>query len=100
MRLLRCEYPVDDLLSALEERRRPLPLRDRPAAEHVHLVVHRSDNELFFKRVGAAEFRVLQALQRGANLGDAALLGRDPDRVRALFELAASLRWFARPPKA
>jgi hypothetical protein len=92
VRLLQLDYAVDALL--LDE------AADRPARERVHMVVHRSHNELFFKRVPPADFRVLRALDRGASIAEAALQARTgPEEVSAIFARASRLGWFAKPER-
>ena len=90
IRLLDLAYPVDDLLLAIRrndavepesdlasnvvmmestarrQKRVPLPKRKK-----VHLVVHRQENEVYFKRVPAEAFALLRALEHGQPISDA-----------------------------
>ena len=122
LRLLRCRYPVDDLLlemrkaeedtdfasNAFAERRKRQRVRAvaklEPAA--IFLAVHRMDNDVYFRRIEQEEFGILSALRDGKTLEAAvtaafrgsrvAELDR-PEKVRAWFATWAALGWFCRP---
>jgi hypothetical protein len=91
-----------DASNAIEEvrgrsrakRRPPLP---RPKS--VHVVVHRHNNALFYKRIEPEAHRLLAALQDGQTLDKAIKQSRikDPEKLRALFETCAALGWFCAP---
>ncbi|HZZ57896.1 MAG TPA: putative DNA-binding domain-containing protein [Opitutaceae bacterium] len=64
------------------------------------IAVHRYDNQLYYKRLDAAQYRVLTALRRGRPLARAlAASGRRvrPEEVRAWFETWMKLGWLCRP---
>ncbi|MBI5767561.1 MAG: putative DNA-binding domain-containing protein [Verrucomicrobia bacterium] len=113
--LLAFDWPVDDYVIAVKQRdalrgeashavdhgpraashrRVPWPRRGR-----VHVVVHRYDHRLFYKRVESAAFRVLEQLAAGRTLAQAiAAAGAraKPDRVREWFATWMELGWFCR----
>ena len=75
--------------------------RVKPA--DIFLVVHRVDYFVYFRRVTAEEFHLLQALDKGKSLGQAvaASFGKqkkgasaDPALVTKWFQNWASLGWF------
>jgi hypothetical protein len=117
--LLAVDYPVDDYTLAVKERdalrgeashavehgpRRATrhkipPFRRRP----VHVAVHRYRNRLFYKRLEAPAFRMLEAIQAGRTLAQAvAAAGRGvtAEQVRDWFATWMELGWFcARPAR-
>jgi hypothetical protein len=103
--LLKLNHPVDEFLLALKnvavsrrsKRRLPLPRR-----ELVHVAVHRSDNQLYYKRLDPFAFYLLCALHEGASIAVAcshatAVAGsRNLDvasRIKWLFESWSQLGW-------
>ena len=70
--------------------------------ERVHLVVHRHDNQLYFKRLAPEAFAMLAALRDGLTLADAieiALAAASPDadwpaQIRDWFTEFSQLGWF------
>lgn len=87
IQLLECRYPVDDYLMAVKRQgplrgetssavglrrkafRHKVPRRPRP--EKIHLVVHRLEESLYYKRVAPEAWKILVALQKGVPLGAA-----------------------------
>jgi hypothetical protein len=72
----------------------------------VFLVVHRIDNSVYFRRVVAEEFAVLNALRRGKPLGKAVEAafrkskmptGERAESVQQWFQNWATLGWFCQP---
>ena len=113
--LLATEWAVDDFVIAVKRRdalrseasnaidRAPRAAvkkkTPRPGRERVFIVVHRYDNRLFYKRVGAPAFRMLEALAAGRTLAQAvAAAGRrvKPEQVRDWFATWMELGWFCR----
>ena len=125
IRLLDLAYPVDDLLlairrndlgiepesdlasnvvmmeSAPRQKRVPLPKRKK-----VHLVVHRQENEVYFKRVPPEAFALLRALEQGQPLSEAIAESVNwtsqkveyiTVRLHDWFANWAALGWFCRP---
>jgi hypothetical protein len=124
VRLLDLQYPVDDLLlamrkddedrdfasNAFEEHRKRKRVRAaaklKPGA--VFLVVHRIDNSVYFRRIGAEEFAVLSALRKGKTLAKALNaafrkskmpLSERAASVQQWFQNWATLGWFCQPQK-
>lgn len=65
------------------------------------VAVHRYDNQLYYKRLDAAQYRVLARLRAGAPLARAlAAAGRRvrPEEAREWFETWMKLGWLCRPP--
>jgi hypothetical protein len=111
IRLLEFEYPVDKLLiqvnRASEEReeasnavlrqkhhglaRRAIRLK----RERTHLAVHRMDFVVYYRRIAAEEFRILNALREGQPVGHAIQYGFE-DSTASLDEQRGMLEtWFA-----
>jgi hypothetical protein len=70
--------------------------------------VHRIDNSVYFRRLGAEEFSVLMALRQRKTLSAAvesafqksAIAPEErPLRVQTWFQTWATLGWFCRPEK-
>lgn len=113
--LLALSYPVDDYVIAVKRRdalraeasnatasthiarrERKVP---RPKSARTWLAVHRLDNRLFYKRLDAAAFRILQALQAGQPLARAIAAGGrgvKADDAREWFATWMQLGWFSR----
>jgi hypothetical protein len=119
IQLLHLRYPVDDLVlkikglnndtefssNAFRERRkhRQVQAVARLKPTDIFLVVHRVDYFVYFRRVTAEEFHLLEALQKGKSLGQAvaASFGTrkkgvpvDPLLVTKWFQNWAALGWF------
>jgi hypothetical protein len=75
--------------------------------ERVHMVVHRHDNMLYFKRLAPESFAMLAALRDGLTLADAielALAGANPEtdwaaQIRDWFTEFSQLGWFTQSPR-
>lgn len=113
--LLALDWPVDDYVLAVKKRdalrgeashavdhgppaaaRKRVP---RPRRARTFLVVHRFDERLYYKRVDAAAFRMLEQLAAGRTLAQAvAAAGRRlaPEKVREWFATWMELGWFCR----
>ena len=120
IRLLALRYPVDEMILAIrrEQRvidiasnavtdrppRRRARLRTLPKPQDLFLAVHRADNSIYFKRLDAEAFAILQALRDGKRLSDAVervdwreTSGEQAaERIQAWFALWSSLGWFCR----
>jgi hypothetical protein len=113
--LLELNWTIDDFVIALkkrdalradasnvvESRRRRTSKKSvpRPVRQRIYLVVHRHGNRLYYKRIDAPAFRILEALGAGKTLPQAvARAGRGvtPEQVQALFALGMELGWFCR----
>jgi hypothetical protein len=85
---------IDRAPSAASKKRVPLPRRAK-----TYIVVHRYHHTLYYKRVGAAAFRMLEALAAGKNL-TLALAAAGPrvkaEHVREWFATWMELGWFGR----
>jgi hypothetical protein len=111
--LLKLGWPLDDYLIALRENSRlrgeasnaiangPLYARTRrprlPKCRLTHIAVHRYKNVVYYKRLTAAQYEVLAAIQRGASLERAlrALPEKGPARsVGKWFQNWSGLGWF------
>ncbi|HEY5792214.1 MAG TPA: DNA-binding domain-containing protein, partial [Chthoniobacterales bacterium] len=62
----------------------------------IWLAVHRVENEVYFKRLEAAQFQMLRALESGLSLEAACaeVPGLTPDQLQAWFANWAALGWF------
>lgn len=72
----------------------------------MYVAVHRHDNQIYFKRLEPAAYRLLQALQQGETLADAcaAALPKTASsapawqkKIRGWFQNWAEWGWFCRP---
>jgi len=111
IRLLEFEFPVDRLLiqlnrdsdghaeasnTVLKQKHAGLVRRViRLIPERTHLAVHRIDSVVYYRRLAAQEFRILDALRDGQPVGDAIQYGFEKstasiDEQRLLLET-----WFA-----
>jgi hypothetical protein len=125
LQLLKLRYPVDDLLVALKkdssegamasnavsQRRKQTRVRKvaRQKVQAVFVVVHRIDYSMYFKRLQAEAFALLNALREGKSLSDAvvvAFLRSDVPYHKLLgmvqnwFDNWSSLGWFCQPKSA
>lgn len=108
--LLELAYPLDDFViavkrqstalrseasNAVDEERfdsRPRAVR-LPRPKTVHLVVHRFENDLYYKRIPVEAYRLLAALRVGATVEKA--IGSALGRRGAAYDWAATLQdWF------
>jgi hypothetical protein len=124
VRLLSLRYPVDDLLlevrkddedsdrasNAFQERRKRKRVQAvaklKPNA--IFLVVHRIEGSVYFRRIEAEEFTILEALRDGKTLGralesafrnSAIAPEARASRVQQWFQNWAAQGWFCRPVK-
>jgi len=113
--LLALDWPVDEYVVAVKKRvalrgeasnavdhgPRGAALRKVaiPRRQRVYVVVHRYDNQLYYKRLEAPGFRMIAALQAGRTLASsvaAAGPGVTADQVRDWFSSWMGLGWFCR----
>jgi hypothetical protein len=115
--ILHLRYPLDQYViklkksglrgeasNAVEENELEKPARRRqvpiPRAKETHVVVHRLDNSLYYKRIDAREYRLLMSLGRGETLGKAIGLaftdGPDSGLIRRWFQTWTELGWFCK----
>ncbi len=119
---LRLEYAVDHFITAMKKSatevrsgasqamseapsRAAIVKRSRLKPEVVHLVVHRHEGVLYFKRLSREAFLMLTALRDGLTLADAveaALSAADPAidwpaQIRDWFAEWSQLGWFCKP---
>ena len=121
VRLIELSYPVDDLRikanaasdehgtasNAVLKRKTGGMVRriSRMHAQHIFLAVHRLELTVYYRRLDAAEFRLLAALRDGAAVGEAmeAAIEDSPlpveqlrRQVEAWFAMWAELGWLCR----
>jgi len=102
--LLDLRYPVDDLrirvpeLSAVRSLLRTMRQPDA-TGEPVFLAVHRMDFTVFYRRLTAEEFRVLDALRNGAPVEEAIASIAEPGKVETWFAAWSRLGWLCHPRK-
>jgi hypothetical protein len=111
IRLLEFEYPVDKLLiqvnraseehedasnAVLKQKHHGLARRViRSKRERIHLAVHRMDFTVYYRRITAEEFRILNALREGQPVGHAIQYGFE-NSTASLDEQRRMLEtWFA-----
>jgi hypothetical protein len=113
--LLALDWAVDDFVIAVknrdalradashtpdqERRHAKVKRAPRPRRQRVHVVVHRFENRIYYKRVEPAAFTMLEALHAGRPLASAiALAGSHvkPEQVRGWFATWMELGWFCR----
>src|SRR5277367_2929435 len=125
VQLLQLHYPVDDLLlevkdgdhestgfasNAFHERKKRHKVRAvaKLKAAQIFLVVHRVDFSVYFRRIGAEQFLLLNALRKGDHLmaafESAFRKSSMPDTERGpavqhWFQTWATLGWFCQPGK-
>lgn len=122
--LLRLRYPVDNLVleikglnedteflsNAFQERRKRKHVQAVARLEpaEIFLAVHRADNSVYFRRLEAGEFYLLEALRDGKTLAQAVshcfgkrpkLPPPEPAQVTQWFQNWAALGWFCAPQK-
>lgn len=123
LRLVEAHYPVDDALIAVRNESGSRDTSSNNAStghvskrlralckmkrEPVHIVVHRFEDTVFYRRLAAEDYRLLLALQHGVALGDAIELAFDsglipenvrPEYLRSAFAYWTSMGWFCTPP--
>lgn len=121
LHLLSLQYPVDDLLirlrsengssdsssnnASIARKRKHVRHIAAVAPEKIHLALHRQQNSVYYKRLDAEDFRLLQALMSGRPLGesiDSAFEGSaiaEEERGKFLqqaFSTWAMLGWFTK----
>jgi len=113
--LLALDWPVDDYVIAVKKRDamrseasnvvdhapRVVARKKvrRPLRGRVHLVVHRYDQLLYYKRIEPAAFKMLTALVAGRTLTQAVAAaghGVKPEQVRDWFATWMELGWFCK----
>ena len=112
--LLPLRYPIDTYVIAIKRRNslrseasntpdakvvvhRAFRRAALPRRRSTHVAVHRHNNQLFYKRLDPAAFRILEALGRGVTLSRAIALagpGARPAQVKAWFTSWMALGWF------
>jgi hypothetical protein len=88
------ETTASNAVTASGRRHRSLRIAGKPAKKPVHLVVHRHDSTVFYKRVAPEAFKLLTLLRKGTTLG-AACAGAFAGTAIAPEQAAESTRkWF------
>jgi hypothetical protein len=125
IQLLELHYPVDDLVLELRKDEDAVGFASNAMAQHrkrgkvqivaalrpkqIYLVIHRIDFSVYFRRIEAEEYAMLQALRAGKSIKSAigvAFQGssvNEFDRagyVRNCFQIWATLGWFCQPSVA
>jgi Putative DNA-binding domain len=115
IRLLELQYPVDDLRVKVNKnldehitasnavsapsRRHVMRRYARLKPQRIFLAVHRVEFTVYYRRLDAAEFRLLWSIGQGQSIG--AALDReadlDPDHIQSWFTNWAQLGWLCRP---
>lgn len=118
LQLLDLRYPVDKLILAVHREAAPASVASNAASEHkhkslkrllvmrrsmTHLVIHRFENDVYYRRIDPEAFLLLSALQTGATIGAAIEIAFDgsalsaaaqAEKIQEYFAHAASLGWF------
>ena len=123
LRLVEAHYAIDDALIAVRNEsgsrdtssnnastghvsKRTHALRGMKR-EVVHIAVHRFEDTVYYRRLPAEDYRLLQALQHGVALGDAidiafdgSLIPEDerPAYLQSAFAYWTTMGWFCTPP--
>jgi hypothetical protein len=123
VRLVEAYYAVDDALINVRNesgsrdtssnnastghiRKRLRTLREMKR-ELVHIVVHRFEDTVYFRRIAVEDYRLLSAFQQGVTLGDAidlafvdSLIPEDqrPAYLQSAFHYWTTMEWFCIPP--
>jgi hypothetical protein len=123
IRLIEVNYPLDDALIAVRNEsgsrdtssnnastghvsKRTRALREMKR-ESIHIAVHRFEDTVYYRRLEAEDYRLLNALQQGVPLGDAidiafdgSLIPEDqrPAYLQSAFAYWTSMEWFCTPP--
>jgi hypothetical protein len=114
IQLLALQYPVDDLRVKINEhleehdaasnavsqptRRHIVRRYARLNPQRIVLAVHRVEFTVYYRRLDAGEFRLLQAIGQGRPVGEAleAVADLDPQQVQTWFSNWAQLGWLCR----
>ncbi len=112
--LLELNYPLDDFTIALKKQQRALRSEasnamegesapsspekkiTMPKAHRTFLAVHRHENDLYFKRLEPAAYRLLRALEAGKSLAAACTAADSLEHIRKWFEVWGALGWFCK----
>jgi hypothetical protein len=123
VRLIEAHYAIDDALIAVRNEsgsrdtssnnassghvsKRTRALREMKR-EPVHIVVHRFEDTVYYRRLAVEDYRLLLALQQGFTLGDAidrafdgSLIREDerPAYLQSAFAYWTTMKWFCTPP--
>lgn len=123
LRLVEARAAIDDALIAIRDdegdndsssnnastgfsARRTRRMRNLPP-EHVFIAVHRHDDSVYYRRLDPEDFRLLNAIQHGATLGqaiDAAFAQSTipehdrPAHLQSAFSYFATIGWFCNQP--
>jgi hypothetical protein len=113
--LLELQYPVDELRAQVTNRsseehgiasnavtqaarHRPTRRYARPKPQRIYLAVHRVEFTVYYRRLAADEFRLLQAIGKGRPIGEALdSVPAEPDNIQTWFANWAQLGWLCRP---
>jgi hypothetical protein len=100
IRLLQLRYPVDDLrIRAQEAVNEPTALRRLIRQSRglqpkpIYLAVHRVDFTVFYRRLAAEEYLVLDALLHGASIGRAVYCVSAVDQIESWFAAWSHMGW-------
>ena len=123
VRLIEAHYAIDDALIAVRNEsgsrdtssnnastghvsKRTRALREMKR-DTVHIVVHRFEDTVYYRRLAAEDYRLLLALRQGVALGDAidiafdgSLIPEDerPAYLHSAFAYWTTMGWFCAPP--
>lgn len=121
LQLLDLHYPVDKLILAVHRETPAAGIASNAAPEHkhkslkrlpvmrrstVHLVIHRFENEVYYRRIDREAFLLLSAIQAGETIGaaieaafnDSVLSAiKQAEKIQEYFAHAAGLGWFFLP---
>jgi hypothetical protein len=121
LQLLALRYPVDRLILAVHRETAPAGVASNAASEHkhkslqrlpvmrrsiIHLVIHRFENDVYYRRIDPEAFLLLSALQSGATIGAAIetafggsvlSAAAQAEKIQEYFAHAAGLGWFCLP---
>lgn len=121
LQLLDLRYPVDMLILAVHRETAPAGVASNAASEHKHkglkqlpvmrrsvvrLVIHRFENDVYYRRIDHEAFLLLSALQAGATMGaaierafDGSVLSAavQAEKIQEYFAHASRLGWFCLP---
>jgi hypothetical protein len=97
--LLELSYPVDDWRLALRSanRHRSVVPRLAPKPSPIFLAVHRVEFVVYYRRLAAEEYRILDALRQGVAIEAAVERTSAPESVEAWFAAWSRLGWLCRP---
>lgn len=121
LQLLDLRYPVDELILTVHREMEPGGVASNAASAHkhkslkrlpvmrrsvTHLVIHRFENDVYYRRIDPEAFLLLSELQTGATIGAAIETAFDgsvlsaaaqAEKIQEYFAHAASLGWFCLP---